>query len=579
MKNFTKGILAAALCIGLLSGCGASIEKTMAKGEELYNNGDYAGAVEQYEKVLEKDPNNEPAKKMLTEARLRQDPANAEAWVSFLETEENDQTVLETLKEYVESRPSDNEELNKLLEKYAPATPYLYYNTSYDEGYQKEMICSKEYEQSMEAAFFCESEDGEDARLKPDVINYTINGEEFSVRYSYPDGEDLFKTSECVYFGQPGEYEVVASSYNEEYGLRSAPSTVVFTIPEDAVSKIKVSVPGGEYETLEAISMSVDNELHTIYYTLDGTDPIMGETYGKYTIQGSEYHNGYIVLPQGKTTLSARCISDSGVIGELVQETYDVKTIPAMVTNRIGRLATDGRFVYIATDKGVRQLKNDGTGEQKITLTPTTRITVMPNGKVAFFGSGGGVYNLGYYYDETLEWSKEEVFAYDDLFAYGNALYVGDDYVKYYSSDPKTVFTQAQKNSFFFNQKYCFLKDEDDYQTFFVCKADGSDYKMAVDVNIFPERADELEPLAIKGNTVVFVCKRMSEGVSFDTIHHYYTLNLDTGAIAACTKLNEKLDAARAEGKTYELIGFGNNAAYFWTDDSMINWTRIAQEW
>ena len=80
----------------------------------------------------------------------------------------------------------------------------------------------------------------------------------------------------------------------------------------------KFSVPGGKYESDVSVELT-STEGYTIYYTLDGTAP--SEHNGKLYTEPVE------ITIQGKTTLSAVCLSDDGKLSDVVYETYEISYV------------------------------------------------------------------------------------------------------------------------------------------------------------------------------------------------------------------------------------------------------------
>ena len=78
------------------------------------------------------------------------------------------------------------------------------------------------------------------------------------------------------------------------------------------------SVPGGKYDSDVSVELT-SAEGYTIYYTLDGTAP--SEHNGKLYTEPIE------IKIQGKTTLSAVCLSDDGKLSDIAHETYEISYV------------------------------------------------------------------------------------------------------------------------------------------------------------------------------------------------------------------------------------------------------------
>lgn len=130
-KNRTfSALLAAALGLGMLAGCGVNVEKATEQANKAAETGDYATAIEQYEKVLEAEPDNAEVRMALCMAQVRANPTDPSAWETLIATiDELDwadeiPTLLEELRD---KHPTDNQEIRQLLWNYRPNAPHLVY--------------------------------------------------------------------------------------------------------------------------------------------------------------------------------------------------------------------------------------------------------------------------------------------------------------------------------------------------------------------------------------------------------------------------------------------------------------------
>ena len=80
--------------------------------------------------------------------------------------------------------------------------------------------------------------------------------------------------------------------------------------------EVKASQPPGTYEDWTAVELYTEGEqMCSIYYTTDGTDPLIKRNIYKTAID----------LPEGMTTLRAVAINEKGVPGEIKSYTYNVE--------------------------------------------------------------------------------------------------------------------------------------------------------------------------------------------------------------------------------------------------------------
>lgn len=78
-----------------------------------------------------------------------------------------------------------------------------------------------------------------------------------------------------------------------------------------------------------------------IYYTLDGTDPLVNGT-----LEGMMGEGTYIHLPSGVYTVTARCQSASGEISDMIQDTFTARYYFDSSSNKV---VEDSRYEYYIT--------------------------------------------------------------------------------------------------------------------------------------------------------------------------------------------------------------------------------------
>lgn len=91
-----------------------------------------------------------------------------------------------------------------------------------------------------------------------------------------------------------------------------------------------------------------------IYYTIDGTDPLVNSE-----IKGILYEGGEISLPMGFNSVNARHVLDNGLVGPLATGDYNVVRQYAQNSNFV---AEDNRFEYVV-ENGAVIATNKKTGE------------------------------------------------------------------------------------------------------------------------------------------------------------------------------------------------------------------------
>lgn len=585
-KNRTfSALLAAALGLGMLAGCGVNVEKATEQANEAAETGDYATAIEQYEKVLEAEPDNAEVRMALCMAQVRANPTDPSAWETLIATiDELDwadeiPTLLEELRD---KHPTDNQEIRQLLWNYRPNAPHLVYRGT---GGRDFINDGDSYEQIIEAAVLMPPTSGGN----PDSIRYSINGKETS-EHRYPcvgvndfDGIESLLKNHHVYFSTPGTYKVEMTCTITSYALDSNPAVVTFSIPADCVGTVDFSVPGGVYPTLGGVDVTTNHPDSTIYFTTDGTDPVQWDEYGYPTISG-KICGGSVPLDVGTTTVSARCVNSGGIVGELAQATYEVQSNHTKIVysgrfKSTSYMADDGRYIYLATAEGLYRYDYDGSHETKLYDGICKDIDILDTGEYFFCATPET--NPNRLNDPTrpfyIYWGKNGVIeskalnGATEVHAVGNTAYYGGGvyYIPEISSGESRLETEAQKEAALYNDEYnvYYANYVSPYYQIEISDPDGSNRRVVAQFH--RDSVGHVSYRALMGSKLLY-CTYYQEtyrGKNVgDPVYHYYVLDLATGEQHGCPELEERQNAINHPGGvSHELdfIGFTEDAAYY----------------
>ena len=577
------------LCLLMMSGCSINVEETMEKAQDLMYDDDYAGAAELYKKVLDQEPENEYALECLYHARVYADFTDADAWVDFLTLMAEKNYRYEALDAIsaAEGKLPQDEEVQSLLSRFRPPTPWFFYKNEDWRPPSSEIHDGDTFDTALETAFFIQY--GMDYTAGPWVtqICYSINGEERTVDFNDSRDDSIFSVNPSIFLTKPGNYTVEMRAYAEREQLWSGSRTVEFSIPEDCVGKVALSVPGGSYETLGGVQLSTEHEGSTIYYTTDGTDPVAWGENGETTIQGTPY-SGMISLDPGTTTVSARCVNEGGIVGELASATYEVKSSHPYVAQVFNLMGTDGRFIYLGTNHGLIRTNYDGSDETTIFTGRINDIVVLQNGKVVFNATPKVEFNqqnpyyVYYYENGKIDRSNGRTGGVS-LRGVGNRLYLGDTMLQ---GDGEEPLNDAQLAAKIVSDKYNISNPGTD--DIVVSDPDGSNQRTVVygkELGVGVVQAH-----ALMGDKLVYSTyyHKSYKGKYYDSdppIYHFYVMDLTTGESSPRPELDAIFnEQAKKNTDSYNVGGFTSDAVYYWKrayidKQEDIEWVRVPFEW
>ncbi|MGI6010929.1 MAG: chitobiase/beta-hexosaminidase C-terminal domain-containing protein [Ruminococcus sp.] len=191
---------------------------------------------------------------------------------------------------------------------------------SYD--YQINMAQESSRNQDYETALACAdravvlSDGGEAARvLKAQILYEMGNGEEAAklleeIIGDNPSSEEAYAQLVSIYEGEEDTaalFDLVTGITDEEIKDKYQAYMPV---------EVKASQPPGTYEDWVTVELYTEgDQMCSIYYTTDGTDPLTGRNI---------YKTG-IDIPEGTTTLRAVAINEKGIPGEIKSYTYNLE--------------------------------------------------------------------------------------------------------------------------------------------------------------------------------------------------------------------------------------------------------------
>ena len=114
---------------------------------------------------------------------------------------------------------------------------------------------------------------------------------------------------------------------------------------ESGVRKFNISEQEGSYDHILEMEF-VNTQDGWVQYTTDGTDPLGVDSDGEVTLcYGKSAPDGKITLYSGTTTITARCVSPSGLVGPLVQKTFTVFPAFYSISSRGGEA---GQYEFVS---------------------------------------------------------------------------------------------------------------------------------------------------------------------------------------------------------------------------------------
>ena len=137
---------------------------------------------------------------------------------------------------------------------------------------------------------------------------------------------------------------------------------------ESGVRKFNISEQEGSYDHILEMEF-VNTQDGWVQYTTDGTDPLGVDSNGEVTLcHGSSVADGKITLYSGTTTITARCVSPSGLVSPLLQKTFTVFPAFDSISSRVGEA---GQYEFVSGEDGLWRYDKE-TGEKEQLLRGST---------------------------------------------------------------------------------------------------------------------------------------------------------------------------------------------------------------
>lgn len=134
------------------------------------------------------------------------------------------------------------------------------------------------------------------------------------------------------------------------------------------VRKFDISEQEGSYDHILEMEF-VNTQDGWVQYTTDGTDPLGVDSNGEVTLcHGSSVADGKITLYSGTTTITARCVSPSGLVSPLLQKTFTVFPAFDSISSRVGEA---GQYEFVSGEDGLWRYDKE-TGEKEQLLQGST---------------------------------------------------------------------------------------------------------------------------------------------------------------------------------------------------------------
>lgn len=134
------------------------------------------------------------------------------------------------------------------------------------------------------------------------------------------------------------------------------------------VRKFDISEQEGSYDHILEMEF-VNTQDGWVQYTTDGTDPLGVDSNGEVTLcYGKSAPDGKITLYSGTTTITARCVSPSGLVSPLLQKTFTVFPAFDSISSRVGEA---GQYEFVSGEDGLWRYDKE-TGEKEQLLQGST---------------------------------------------------------------------------------------------------------------------------------------------------------------------------------------------------------------
>lgn len=239
-----------------------------------------------------------------------------------------------------------------------------YFSPSHQISLGKECLDRKDYAGALSYFLVASNEDGSD-ELLTDIGTCYFRLKDYDNASNYFE-QALEKNKENLSaFTGLLNIAIIEPDYNELSKLNKLAET---SDEKKLISKYIVSVPefsieGGEFQNDIELELS-SSDGSAIYYTLDGSIPDK--------TNGSLYKEP-IILTDGKTTVTARCINDSGFFGEANSEDFSISyENPSMpeVSPDAGTYNVATAITITTNQKGARIYYAWDENEPSINSTP-----------------------------------------------------------------------------------------------------------------------------------------------------------------------------------------------------------------
>lgn len=182
-----------------------------------------------------------------------------------------------------------------------------------------------------------------------------------------PDSKEVYSGLIQLYAAQEKYDEIVALSSDVQ------DNEILAMFWKYLVTAPKFNYEAGTYETYLTVELSAVEDSCTIYYTLDGKDPM------KY---GDRYTEALVFDTEGTYTISAVCVNDKGVYSTVVTNKY-VINIPAPDTPLVspdgGTFASETYITISVPDNCTAYYTWDNT-EPNVSSTKYTEPILIPVG-------------------------------------------------------------------------------------------------------------------------------------------------------------------------------------------------------
>ena len=179
------------------------------------------------------------------------------------------------------------------------------------------------------------------------VVNWYEDGKDKS--FTVYDQEILLPEPKTYYV-----YAYVIEKDSDDFCVSEKfNGTYSITCPD--MPEISFTKESGKYKPPFSVGFNKGNA-GKIYYTTDGSDPLMNGS-----VKGTLYEGGEISIPMGFTSVYARCVMDNGLVGPKITGEYSVVRSSAQKNSYV---AENNNFEYVIQNGKVIQT-NKATGETK----------------------------------------------------------------------------------------------------------------------------------------------------------------------------------------------------------------------